>query len=267
MTSSPRYTHGHAESVLRSHRWRTATNSAPHLLPLLRPGQALLDVGSGPGTITADLVALVAPGRVTALEHTEPALDLTRATLAGRGLEADLVVGDVHALDLPDDAFDVVHAHQVLQHVADPARALAEMRRVCRPGGVVAVRDSDYAGFTWWPRLPALDDWLRLYSEAARANGGEPDAGRRLLGWAHAAGFTAVTATSSTWCFAAPDDRDFWGGMWAERIVSSALADQLVDEGRATRGDLERISAAWREWADHPDGWLSVLHSELVCTA
>ena len=62
------YTHGHAESVLRSHRWRTAENSAAYLLPLLRPGLDLLDVGCGPGTLTADLATRVAPGRVLGLD-------------------------------------------------------------------------------------------------------------------------------------------------------------------------------------------------------
>ncbi len=260
------YTHGHAEPVLRSHRWRTAENSAPHLLPRLRPGLTLLDVGSGPGTITADLAGLVAPGRVTALEATEDALALTAAELDRRGVDADLVVGDVHDLPFPDASFDVVHAHQVLQHVADPVRALREMRRVCRPGGVLAVRDSDYAAFTWWPRLPGLDRWLALYEEAARANGGEPDAGRRLLGWAHDAGLDDLEVTASTWCFATPDDREYWGGMWADRIVDSALATQLLAERRCTATDLAAISADWRSWAAAPDGWFVVLHGELVAT-
>src|SRR5438874_7461090 len=200
------YTHGHHESVLRSHRWRTAANSAAHLLPHLRPGQALLDIGAGPGTITADLAARVAPGRVTAVEVTEQALDLTRAGTRGHD-NVDFLVADAHALDLPDASFDVVHAHQVLQHLADPVRALAQMRRVCRPGGTVAVRDSDYAGFTWFPAVPGLDDWLHGYRQAARRNGGEPDAGRRLLSWARAAGFTDIEPSASTWCFATPEDR------------------------------------------------------------
>ncbi len=98
------------------------------------------------------------------------------------------VTGDVYAIDAADDTFDVVHAHQVLQHLADPVAALVEMRRVCRPGGVVAARDADYRGMSWHPEPPAIDRWLELYQQITRRNGGEPDAGRLLLAWAHAGG-------------------------------------------------------------------------------
>lgn len=261
MPDQARYTHGHAESVLRSHRSRTAANSAAYLVPHLRPGQRLLDVGSGPGTITADLARLVAPGQVVAVEVDEHAAALTRQGAPG----VDVRVADVHALPFADGEFDVVHAHQVLQHLADPVQALREMARVTRPGGLVAARDSDYGSFAWWPTLPGLDRWLELYEAAARANGGEPDAGRRLLSWAHAAGLAHVTATSSTWCYATPESRAWWGGMWADRVVGSALADQLLREGRATRAELDDIAAAWRAWAADPDGWFSVHHGEVLC--
>jgi len=111
------YTHGHHESVLRSHRWRTLENSAAYLLPHLSSDFHVLDLGCGPGTITADLASAVT--HVTAVEHTSAALDLARAEMAGR-TNVSYVVTDAHALDLPDDSFDVVHAHQVLQHVHDP---------------------------------------------------------------------------------------------------------------------------------------------------
>ena len=269
MTDAPqptaRYTHGHHESVLRSHRWRTATNSAAYLLPHLTRGAQLLDVGSGPGTITCDLAVLVAPGTVTALEASSEALALTRSEAQTRGVEnVSYVAGDVHALPFADASFDVVHAHQVLQHVADPVLALREMRRVCRPGGVVAARDSDYSAMTWFPESLGLDRWLDLYRTAARVNGGEPDAGRRLLAWVHAAGFTEVSATSSTWCFSTPEDRIWWAGLWADRVTRSALAEQLLHLELADRTHLEEIAAAWHQWAADPDGWFSVLHGEVL---
>ncbi|HEV2089423.1 MAG TPA: methyltransferase domain-containing protein, partial [Cryptosporangiaceae bacterium] len=108
MAKSAVYTHGHDESVLRSHRWRTAENSAAYLVPFLAPGMSLLDVGCGPGTLTADLAARVAPGRVTAVETTQEALDLARAEAAARGVTTvAFAVADVQVLDFPDDTFDV----------------------------------------------------------------------------------------------------------------------------------------------------------------
>jgi len=266
IADSPRtqYTHGHHDSVLRSHRWRTAENSAAYLLPHLRRTDRLLDLGAGPGTITADLAGHVA--EVVATEIGEEELQLSRATAADRGVaNISFRVADVHALDFPNASFDVVHAHQVLQHVADPVQALRELARVTRPGGLVAVRDSDYGGFQWWPQLPQLDTWLDLYRTAATANGGEPDAGRRLLSWAHAAGLDDVVATSSTWCYANPEDRAWWGGMWADRILDSAIARQLVDSGAASPAVLQEVSEGWRKWAAADDGWLSILHGEILC--
>lgn len=261
------YLHGHHESVLRSHRWRTAQNSAAYLLPRLHPGQSLLDVGSGPGTITADLAALVSPGRVTALEKTDDALALARTEIARRDISnVDFMIGDVHELlDIPDDAYDVVHAHQVLQHVADPVRALHEMRRVCKPGGVVAVRDGDYGGFVWSPEIAELDEWMRLYQRLAREAGGEPNAGRWLLSLANEVGFSDVVASSSTWCFATAEDRAWWGSLWAERVTASSFAERALAAG-VRRADLDRIAAGWGTWAATPSGWFSVLHGEILAT-
>ncbi|MEB3979830.1 class I SAM-dependent methyltransferase [Mycobacterium sp. 663a-19] len=262
------YTHGHHESVLRGHQRRTAEDSAAYLLPHLMPGSSVLDIGCGPGTITADLAARVAPGRVMAVDQSAGVLDVARAEVERRGLSnVSFATADMHNLDFADDTFDVVHAHQVLQHVADPVAALREARRVCRPGGTVAARDADYAGFIWFPLLPELDLWRDLYGRAARANGGEPDAGRRLLSWALEAGFDDVTPTGSLWCYATAETRDWWGGMWADRILHSDLARDLLRLGLATAGQLDKISTAWRAWATAPDGWLAIPHGEILCRA
>jgi ubiquinone/menaquinone biosynthesis C-methylase UbiE len=258
------YTHGHAEPVLQSHRWRTAENSAAYLLPALRPGLDLLDVGCGPGTITVDLAARVAPGRMVGLDVSADPLDEARAAADRAGVPVTFEVGDVYALAAADDSFDVVHAHQVLQHLTDPVAALREMARVCRRGGVIAVRDVDYGAFVVFPADEGLDRWLDLYHRVARRNGAEPDAGRRLLSWAHAAGLRDVTATTSSWCYSTPAEREWWGTSWAGRATASSFAEQAVSYGLAAPADLEEIAAAWLRWSEADDGWLGMLHGELL---
>ena len=266
-----RYTHGHHDSVLRSHRWRTAENSAGHLLPHLRAGQRLLDVGCGPGTITLDLAGRVAPGEVVGMDRSaqvvaEAAAEAARRRQGGdEGAEAvTFRVGDVYALDEPDASFDVVHAHQVLQHLTDPVAALTEMRRVLRPGGRLAVRDSDYGAFAWAPADPLLTRWNELYHELTRRNRAEADAGRHLLAWVRAAGFDEAVASSSTWTFADPDTRAWWGDLWAERVQRSSFADQAREAGLADDEELAALASAWRSWAAAEDAVFFVVHGEVL---
>ena len=258
------YTHGHADAVLQSNRWRTVQNSAGYLLAHLRPGLDVLDVGCGPGTITVDLAGRVAPGRVVGLDVSPAPLDEARSLAERSGVDVEFGVGDVYALEAADGSYDVVHAHQVLQHLTDPVAALREMARVVRPGGLVAVRDVDYAATTWFPASAGLDRWLQLYGQVARRNAAEPDAGRRLLAWAHAAGLRDLTATTSSWCFAAPAERQWWGSSWAGRATASAFAEQAVAYGLASEAELSEIADAWLAWAASDDGWLGMMHGELL---
>ena len=260
-----RYIHGHAESVLRSHTWRTAENSAGYLLPELAEGLDLLDLGCGPGTITADLAAIVYPGRVVGVDLSAEVLLKASELASARGLTNTLFEqADLMQLPYGNASFDVVHAHQVLQHLSDPVGALREMRRVLRPGGVLAVRDADYGAMRWFPESDGLDDWQSLYQVVARAQGGEPDAGRRLLSWVREAGFEDVSATASTWCYADEETRPWWGDLWAERSLKSGFAEQAMEGGHAAAADLDEIARAWRAWGSSPDGWFAILHGEIL---
>src|SRR2546423_5424413 len=102
------YTHGHHESVLRSHKWRTADNSAAYLAPHLTTGTSVLDLGCGPGTITADIGRRVAPGRVLGIDASTDVIEEAHRE-AGAGSEVEFSVGNIYALEIDDHTFDVVH--------------------------------------------------------------------------------------------------------------------------------------------------------------
>lgn len=289
------YIHGHPEPVLRSHRWRTAENSAAYLLPHLASTDDLLDVGCGPGTITLDLARRV--GRAVGVDAAADVVD-EAATVASREAperRPEFRVADLYNLPFDDDSFDVVHAHQVLQHLTDPVAALREMARVARPGAVLAVRDSDYGAFTWSPAHDGLLEWQRRYRSVARSLGAEPDAGRHLIRWCREAGLSRpgdvvgsdgvggsgrvhgpdgvdgsygqvesgdVTASASAWCFTG-QDRAWWASVWIDRIGSDPLRSRLLADG-ADESDMAAMVDGWRSWSDSIDGWFVVLHGEVL---
>jgi SAM-dependent methyltransferase len=264
--ASEKYLHGHHDSVLRSHRWRTAENSAGYLLAKLPVSARVLDIGCGPGTITAGLAALVPGGHVIGIDRAAGVLAQARGEAERQRVSnISFEVGDAYQLAFGGDSFDVVHAHQVLQHLSDPVAALAEMRRVCRPGGIVAARDGDYGGMFWFPVDDELTEWQALYRRVARALNGEPDAGRRLLSWARAAGFIQIEVSASSWCYASPEDRAWWGPTWAERLTASPFGERAMEQGLATDADLDRLAQAWLRWAASDDAWFCVPHGEVLC--
>jgi SAM-dependent methyltransferase len=249
------YTHGHQEAVLRSHRSRTAENSAAYLLPHLRADLSLLDVGCGPGSITADFAKLVRT--VVGIDpSTEVIADATSSFP-----DVDFRVADLFDVD---GHYDIVHAHQVLQHLSDPIGALRKMREL---GDLVAARDSDYTWFQWSPDSTALDRRREIYLAVTRRNGAEARAGRFLLAWAHEAGFSDVAYTSSVWTFATPEARAWWCGVWADRCIDSSFAQQAVDYGISTTDELASIANGWREWATDDDAVFVLPHGEIIARA
>ena len=263
--TSERYTHGHHESVLRSHLWRTAENSAGFLLPHLLAGASLLDVGCGPGNITADLARRVTKGSVIGIDRSAEVVARaadeypvsTYPTLSFRE-------GDVYHLGFADETFDVLYVHQVLQHLSDPVAALTEMHRVLKPAGLLAARDADFGGFFWAPDDPVLDRWLDLYHRVTQRNGADADGGRNLKKWVHEAGFDQLVVTSSNWTYESDDERHWWGGLWADRVVQSDFARQALEYSLATSAELAEIAAAFRRWSREADGVFIVPSVEVL---
>ncbi|GMQ98562.1 MAG: methyltransferase domain-containing protein [Acidimicrobiia bacterium] len=264
-TMKDRYTHGHHASVVAHHATRTVENSAAFLIPHLVAGARLLDVGCGPGSVTRGFVSLVEPGDVVGVDVSPDVIEIAARETQAAGVEnVEFRVGDVYALPFEDAEFDVVYAHQVLQHLTEPVVALTEMRRVVRSGGVVGVRDADYGAFVWTPEHPALTRWLEIYHRVTEHNGAQADAGRHLVRWFHKAGFDETVVSTSNWHYADPAARRWWGEGWAVRALESSFAHQAVEYGYCTRDDLKEISEAFRWWSVQDDAFFLVPHVEVV---
>jgi len=260
------YASDHSESVLRTHSWRTVANSAPYLIPHLQPSLEILDVGCGPGTITVDLAKRVGDGHVTGIDYTdEPFAEARSLAEKEKVANINFLTADIHALPFEDGMFDIVHAHQVLQHIRDPVKGLREMKRVAKTGGLVAVCES--ASMTWYPKLPALMEWKDLHTRVSEAKGGNPDPGSYISVWAHEAGFErdSVSCSANTWCYSTKGEREWWSGIWVDRLLKSSFAQFAIQGGHCNQEDLERLAEGWREWGRDEDALFIVTHGEILC--
>ncbi|KXG49273.1 uncharacterized protein PGRI_031430 [Penicillium griseofulvum] len=261
------YVADHSAPVLRTHAWRTPQNSTAYLLPHLQPTSQILDIGCGPGSITTGLAALVPAGHVTGIEPTSLPLEAARALAASEGItNISFKEGDIHALPFADESFDIVHAHQVLQHITDPIDGLREMRRVCKTGGLVAIKES--ASLHCYPEAPEMVKWQQIYLKVAAERGTNPHSGERIHVWARKAGFSPedVKCSTGSWCFQTREERESWGGNFAERSVGSPLSKVAVEKGYATEEFFERVREVWLEWVEDEDAWFGILHGEILCT-
>lgn len=272
MMSKP-YLHGHHASVLRSHTWRTVDNSCPQLIPYLTsPSLKILDVGCGPGTISVDLATRVPQGFVYAIDPSAEVIEKAREHAKEKGTKnVRFEVGDIFSWKslegIEEGTFDVVHAHQVLQHLQDPLGALKEMKQLAKPGGIITARDADYSAMAWYPEVHGLRKWLDLYIATAQSMHCDPNIGRRLHAVALEAGFhrSAIEASGTMWVYSTPEELSWWCGLWAERVLYSNFKNSCLDGGLATMEDLQKIAETWRDLEKREDGWFSVPNGQIVC--
>ncbi len=151
-------------------------------------GDTVVDVGCGTGTEVRRLAERVGPaGRSIGVEPHEGLRGVARERRSEEGSEAEFVDGVAGALPFDDECVDAIRCERVLQHLSDPSGAVAEMARVLRPGGRLALVDSDWGTSTM---SHGDADVLRRYRETAWSMQPTPFAGRHLRRWLAAAGLT-----------------------------------------------------------------------------
>jgi ubiquinone/menaquinone biosynthesis C-methylase UbiE len=259
-----RYTHGQGRLMTRVLGRRTVSSHAAFFTPYLKPGMSLLDCGCGPGSITLGFAQLVAPGEVVGVDLAENQLEYARVSAAEQGLaNVRFEPANVYELPFPDNTFDVVFSHAVVEHLGDPMKALKEMRRVLKPGGLLGVRDADRAGELFWPPQSTLVNALELWSRLLQRNGADPFIGRRLRSLLDELGMRRVEAGASYECHgnsesvhrAAETAGSYFSGQFAEQVVALGWIEQ---------SEVEQIRATWRTWSENPHAFWARSWCEVV---
>ena len=249
--TTPSYTMGYSEEFRQMLDQRSAETHAAYLLPHLKPGHRVLDFGCGPGTISVGLARTVDPGEVHGIDMEESQIALARAAAeAGGHANATFHVGDVTKLPFEDNFFDAAHCHAVLMHVPDTTAVLSEVKRVLKPGGIIAAREAILSGAFLQP-FEDRDAWS-VFSKLLAGNGGHPDMGKELKGKFLEAGFTDPRASASFDFFDTPKDVAFFHGIAAGWFLSPQVIGAAIKFGLAIQEQFDEWSASLDEWKADP---------------
>jgi SAM-dependent methyltransferase len=225
-----------------AHGRRTAERWAGFLLPHLGPGMRLLDLGCGPGSITADLATRGIPAT---------GVDLDPVPVDGVAVAG----ADGATLPFRDGSFDALYANAVLQHVPDPLAVLVEARRVARPGAVIGVGDADWGGMLHHPADPLIARGYEVH-EAMRP-GTSVRVGRELRDLLAAAGFVRAEASATAQGEGSTEAVGliaWFEGSWFAAPEVVAYAEAL---GASDAGEMAAIADAWTRWAAAPGAFVA----------
>lgn len=241
---------------------RNASTFLPFLLPHLRPGMTILDVGCGVGAIALDLATMARPASVVGVDPDAAQIALARRSARLRAVSnVTFEVGSAYAIPAPDGSFDVAYANSVILYLCDPVQALAEMRRVLRAGGIAAVSDDDLGTVIVSPDWPELRLAATLFERAVAYNGGNTRYSRHLRGLMLDAGFSQSEGFALAPEVYGNAEATRW---FAEFLIAwlqtPAIAETVVQNGWASRTELNAVFAALNSWAARPDAFATWLY-------
>ena len=256
---------GFSEEMLEILRRYSAATHAAYLLPYLRPGLRVLDFGCGPGTISLGLARAVDPGELHGVDMEESQVAQARSLAESqRQHNATFHVGDVSALPFEDGFFDVAHCHNVLTHVPDTRAALAEVKRVLKPGGIIGCREMIVESSFTFPDYGVIGNAWDMFGDLLAADDGHPQMGRELKGHVRSVGFTNVRVSASFDIYHSPADIDFIHGVAQRWFLAPEITEAAIKYGAATRELCDAISAAYGRWKGDPAAVCCVAYGEAI---
>ena len=257
------YSPGYNTELVQSYQRRTVVKEAGFFIPHLSSEISLLDCGCGPGTITVGLARVIAPGHVTGVDIESSQIEIARNYAKEQGVSnVQFEVSSIYKLPFKDNSFDAVFVHALLQHLQNPLKALEELKRVLKPGGVIGLRDDDQGGLILSPYSPEMERVIQLLKQFIRHNGGDPCVGRRHRELLRKAGFTKIEASATCECDGTQQDTKK-RGILAVKLIEH-MSEAAIKFGWAGADELEQLKNAAKEWGENQDAFDAIIWCEAV---
>ena len=264
MNTTEHYSGGYSPLIINQFKQRIFAQQGAFLRPYLTNGLNVLDCGCGPGSMTLDIAELIQPGQIFGIDFSAIQIEQALQLQKQRGISnAQFTTGSAYQLPYEDQQFDVVFAHAVLYHLQNPELALAEFRRVLKPGGLVALRDACHTGDIMTPMSTALAEaWLTIHRVFTH-QGGDIYFGAKHKRLLLDQGFDTVKISCSYDTFESAAEKDSIRTYW-QQFLAVDHRQLILENNWLTTTALTQQCAAFDTWHGDPASFFARARCEAI---
>ena len=230
---------------------RTFDICAGFLAHYLKPGVSIIDGGCGPGNITIEIAKKVAPGVVVGIDADEASLAMAKELAKQQGVSnITFKQGDIYNLPFKDESFNIAYSHAVLSNLKEPVQALIEYKRVVKPGGIVAVRESDYSGSLLYPENQAFIKIFNVLSKVGNIYG-DLFIGKKLRKLFYDANLKNTIATASCESYGTEQNLKEFAHYLVSQIEEEEIRRIILTNDWATEEQLTQYAKLIENFSDY----------------
>lgn len=260
-TDQGNYACGYDRSLRELQAERNLETYGQFIKPYLKANLSILDCGCGQGTMTLDFADQISPGKVVGIDISEKILQAAKENASSKNV-SNVSFQQANVLDLPfpDNTFDIVYAQTLLAHLPEPMRAIHEMKRVVKAGGIIAAKECYLSSWFLYPENKFLNEFMVFRMKPVLQNGGDLDIGVKLGELFYNAGLGEISFEMHCLNRNVPT----FAKIFADDAIESTHSKAMLASGEVNQERLLRYREEWLKFSKIPWARNGMLYGEII---
>lgn len=265
ISSKENYPVGYSATVVNTLKKRSAFEKGRFLIPHLKETDYLLDCGCGPGSITLDFASILGKGRVIGIDFESSQIEFAKQLMKEKKISnAEFHVADILNLPYGNNTFNIAFTNGVLWTVQETLQALEELKRVVKPGGIIACREPSFEGLLYYPESKVFEKAFHLQKRSLDALGNKHNLGKELSIYFSKVGLNDVQLSVSCDVYSSPEKRKLIAAYRIAAWNEAPWAQYIHEKSWATHDDIKEFQGELLAWEKKEGAFISAPWVEAI---
>ncbi len=265
MSSKENYPVGYSATVVNTFKKRSAFEKGRFLIPHLKETDYLLDCGCGPGSITLDFASILEKGKVIGVDFESSQIEYAKQLRKEKKISnTEFRVADILNLPYANNTFDVAFTNGVLWTFQEILQALEELKRVVKPGGIIACREPSFEGLLYYPESKVFEKAFYLQKRSLDALGNRRNLGKELSMYFSKAGLSDIQLSVSCDIYSSPEKRKLIAAYSIAAWNEAPWAHYIHEKSWATHDDIKEFKDEFLAWEKKDGAFISAPWFEAI---